>query len=105
MRKPAGGRNLHPPAMPPTLTPQPAGTPMRVESTVKPEGAGPRLPWSGMDAVQAGVRATAGWGSGGDGGAGRVGRVALVGLRETPLSVDECLAAVASAGVGGTALF
>ncbi len=60
-----------------------------------------------MDGVQPGVEADTDFGvdPGGGGGGGGGGRVALADLRETPLSVDECLAAVASAAVGGTALF
>jgi len=35
----------------------------------------------------------------------RVEEIRLIGLRDTPLSVDETLAAVADPGAGGTALF
>jgi molybdopterin synthase catalytic subunit len=62
-----------------------------------------------MDAVQPGVVVDAdlGVGPGVGGGArpGVGGRVALADVREAALSVDECLAAVASPGVGGIALF
>jgi len=58
-----------------------------------------------MDAEQPGVDVDADFGVDPGGGRGGGGRVALVDLRETPLSVDECLAAVTSAAVGGTALF
>jgi molybdopterin synthase catalytic subunit len=44
-------------------------------------------------------------GSGPPAGADRRGRVALTAVRDTSLSVDECLGAVRSAAVGGVVLF
>lgn len=55
----------------------------------------------GMDAVRPGAGGDVAGSVGRDGR----GRVVLADVRETPLSVDECLAAVSSAGVGGIALF